>query len=336
MAGRGAAERAVIISAEHSGTAHETARREVFGVFLVKVVRSAIIGVVLGAGGGVVLIGLLGMLSGVAHLVDHADDLSYGLSAFPGGFVMFAYHIGIPVGAPVGAVLGVLIGVAIGRREPRSPGAADPRTRTRVRRLGALCAAIVLIAVAAILYRSVVVPIMERRRELASIRAQGDRIEREVARLGGRPFHEPGLSRMIDLDNTNVTDEDLIKLSELEEFRLVDRILLSHTRVTDRFVKTLKRGEFSLQSLDLSGTQVTDESLAHLVRIGLPLNWFSFAGTRVTDAGLALIPDGTRIDLADFRGSRVTEAGVRKLFERTRVTNRIEYGDPGAPKQLSR
>jgi hypothetical protein len=122
----------------------------------------------------------------------------------------------------------------------------------------------------------------------------------------------------------------------MEEFQLVDRMLLSNTGVTDRFVKTLRRGKFSLISLDLSGTQVTNESLAHLVRIGLPSNWFSFARTRVTDAGLDLIPDGTRIDLAIFCGSGVTEDGVRKLFKRTRVTNRIEYGDPGAPKHLSR
>ena len=195
---------------------------------------------------------------------------------------------------------------------------------------------IVLIAGAAIVYRSVGVPILERRRELATIRARETRIEREVARLGGRPFYEPGLSRLVDLDNTNVTELDLIKLSEMEEFQLVDRMLLSNTGVTDRFVKTLRRGKFSLISLDLSGTQVTNESLAHLVRIGLPSNWFSFARTRVTDAGLDLIPDGTRIDLAIFCGSGVTEDGVRKLFKRTRVINRIEYGDPGAPKHLSR
>ena len=303
-----------------------------------KDILAAIVGGVLGAVGGVVLVGLLGMLAGVAHLVDHADDIPYGLSSLPGGFVMFAYHMGMPLGAPVGAVLGVLIGVVVGRLEPqaRSAKPVDPRIRTRILWLGAAFVAILLFAGAAILYRSVVVPIVERRRGLATIRARGDRIEREVVRLGGRAFYEPGLSRLVDLDNTNVTDEDLIRLSDMEEFGVVDRILLSHTRVTDRFVKKLKRGEFTLQSLDLSGTEVTDESFAHLVQIGLPINWFSFAGTRVTDAALDLIPDGTRIEIADFRGSGVTEAGVRKLFGRTRVANRIEYGEPGNPRQLPR
>ena len=141
---------------------------------------------------------------------------------------------------------------------------------------------------------------------------------------------------MIDLNNTNVTDKDMSKLSQMEGFRLVDSISLSHTRVTDKFVKTLRPGKFFLQSLDLSGTQVTDESLAHLVRIGLPLNWFSFAETRATDAGLDLIPDGTQINIAIFSGSGVTEAGVKKLFERIRVHDRIEYGDPAAPQKLSR
>jgi hypothetical protein len=305
-------------------------------VFQLKAIRGAIFGVVLGALGGVLLVGLLGVLSGITHLVDHADDLPYGFSALPAAFVLYALHIGIPLGAPVGAVLGGFIGITVGGQAHRSRNVADPRTRVLRWRLGALSSAIVLIAGAAIVYRSVVVPILERRRELATIRAQGDRIEREVARLGGRPFYEPGLSRSVDLDNTNVTDLDLIKLSEMEEFQLVDRMLLSNTGVTDRFVKTLRRGKFSLISLDLSGTQVTNESLAHLVRIGLPSNWFSFARTRVTDAGLDLIPDGTRIDLAIFCGSGVTEDGVRKLFKRTRVTNRIEYGDPGAPKHLSR
>ncbi len=294
------------------------------------------LGALLGALGGVLLIGLLGMLSGVPHLVDHADDLAYGLSALPAGFVLFAFHIGIPLGAPVGAVLGALIGVAIWIRGPRIPHAVAPRTGARGSNWGALFAAVAVIAVAAIGYRSVVVPILERRAELATMRGQGDLIEREVARLGGRPSSAPSLDRLVDLSNTNVTDLDMIKLSEMEGFRLVDAILLSHTRVTDKFVQTLRPGKFFLQSLDLSGTRVTDESLAHLVRIGLPLNWFSFAETRVTDAGLALIPDGTRIGIAKFSGSGVTEAGVRNLFKRIRVHDRIEYGDPGAPKTLSR
>ncbi len=286
--------------------------------------------------GGVLLIGLLGMLSGVLHLVDHADNLAYGLSALPAGFVLYAFHIGIPLGAPVGAALGALMGIAVGIRGPSLPAAAAPRTRTRAWWPAVLFAAVAVIAVAAIGYKSIIVPILERRAELATMHAQGDLIEREVARLGGRPSSAPSLDRLVDLSNTNVTDLDMIKLSEMEGFRLVDSILLSHTRVTDTFVKTLRPGKFFLQSLDLSGTRVTDESLAHLVRIGLPLNWFSFAETRVTDAGLALIPDGTHIDIAIFSGSGVTEAGVRNLFKRIRVHDRIEYGDPGAPKTLSR
>lgn len=291
-------------------------------------ISRAVVGCVLGALCGVVLVGILGMLTGVRFIIEHADNLSYGLGSLPAGFFLFAFHIGIPVGAPIGAVLGAIIGVA--RRENQSlaqhPVDAPPGKP-------GLWMAAAFLVIAAILCVSVVVPIMMRRRELSAMRAQGDLVEQQVARLGGRPHYEPGLTRRIDLDGTNVTDDEMIALSRLEGFLFVDRLHLKDTKVTDRFVTTLKEGYFSLQVLDVSGTEVTDESLSHLGRIGLPLNWFSFARTNVSDAGLDHIKEsflGT--DWFDLCGTRVTEEGVKRLMGRVRTIRAVGYGDPQAPK----
>jgi hypothetical protein len=155
----------------------------------------ALVGGALGAVCGVVLVGILGMLSGVRFIIEHAEDLSYGLGSLPAGFVLFAFHIGIPVGAPIGAVLGTLVGIAKGKVRPHPQASVDARANLRSRRLGAQLAAAAFIVIATILCGTVVVPIMMRRRELEANRAEGDRIEQEVAILGGRPHYEPGLTR---------------------------------------------------------------------------------------------------------------------------------------------
>jgi hypothetical protein len=85
-------------------------------------VLSMIVGVGFGAVVGVLLIALLGALSGLPQIIRHADwDNNFPPVVFGAAMVLYGFHVGIPVGAPIGAIVGLIVGVAHASRPPAAP-----------------------------------------------------------------------------------------------------------------------------------------------------------------------------------------------------------------------
>jgi hypothetical protein len=99
-----------------------------------------------------------------------------------------------------------------------------------------------------------------------------------VPLFGHRAFYEV---RAVDLDETKVTDADLVHLTGLTK---LDLLRLSHTQITDAGLVHLT-GLSSLKTLSLSYTQVTDAGLVHLVGLK-ELKELVLVSTRVTDEGI--------------------------------------------------
>jgi hypothetical protein len=83
---------------------------------------SCMAGMAAGAVLGVLLIALLGALSGLPWIISHADwNNNFPPVVFGAAMVMYGYQIGISVGAPIGAVVGFIVGGALASRAPEAP-----------------------------------------------------------------------------------------------------------------------------------------------------------------------------------------------------------------------
>lgn len=83
------------------------------------------------------------------------------------------------------------------------------------------------------------------------------------------------------LVRTNMTDEDLSRLTRLKKLRTLS---LTETQITDAGLRHLGSLE-SLQDLSISGTQVTDAGLLHLTKL-TSLRSLEVSYTHITEKGL--------------------------------------------------
>lgn len=118
----------------------------------------------------------------------------------------------------------------------------------------------------------------------------------------------PALSR-IDLNGTNIADEDLRHLSTLRNLEFVD---LSHTQISDdglAYLANLDR----LVHVDLSGTEVTGAGFKYL--IDLPnLERVALMGHTISSAGLEYLGKMPQLECLDLRASDISDNGL-KHFE---------------------
>ena len=103
------------------------------------------------------------------------------------------------------------------------------------------------------------------------------------------------------------------RLEQVKEMFKLKWVGLENTDVTDADLVALK-GLPRLESLDLSFTTVGDDGLANLEKL-TELRWLYLAGTNVTDDGLVHLKTLHRLHELDLTGTRVTDAGMNSLQE---------------------
>ena len=137
---------------------------------------------------------------------------------------------------------------------------------------------------------------------------------------------------LLDLRNTNVTDDDLKYLKNLSNLAT---LVLSGTAITDEGMTHLVRLKYlealhltetavsdpglahlkklsNLAVLDLSETEVTDEGLQHLVGLA-KLRWLLLSGTEVTDRGLETLAAMKDLRRLTVENTGVTPEGIGQL-----------------------
>src|SRR5262245_41080946 len=107
-----------------------------------------------------------------------------------------------------------------------------------------------------------------------------------VAALGGRTTNDgAGAVTAVVLASTWVTDADL---DGLKQFPALERLDLSHTRISDQGLLRLKTLT-GIRELDLYYTE------------------------QVTDEGMAAIRDWTRLERVNLRGTKITDTTLQLL-----------------------
>ena len=118
------------------------------------------------------------------------------------------------------------------------------------------------------------------------------------------------LDRVIELDGTDTSDEDLAKVVLNEQ---IEELRLGETAITDAglmYLRHLPR----LQRLDLSLTQISDAGLASLAELNhLTTLWLG--GTQITDDGLLQLANLMSLENVYVTNTKVTPMGVRRLGE---------------------
>jgi len=139
-----------------------------------------------------------------------------------------------------------------------------------------------------------------------------------LEKRGGRVFRDETLPHrpitMIDLDETESTDEDLVNL---EVFSSIQSLSLDGTRISDAGLAHVSRLT-SLTELSIDNTSIGDAGLAHLA--GLKnLRKLSLDGTSITGAGLAHLKELSRLENLSMVGTKVDDAGAVILKGLTRL-----------------
>jgi hypothetical protein len=109
----------------------------------------------------------------------------------------------------------------------------------------------------------------------------------------------------IELEGTEITDSDLVRLTECKSLELLG---IERTAVTDAGLDHLKL--FShLRGVGLSGTAVTDAGLAYLSGL-TQLESIHLKRTKVTNVGLAHLRGLANLQILRLDGTAVTHKGV--------------------------
>jgi len=137
-----------------------------------------------------------------------------------------------------------------------------------------------------------------------------------VAGLGGRVERNgEGDIIAVHLRGTWVSDTELIELARLPK---LERLDLSHTRITDEGLLHLKPAR-QIQDLNLYyAEQVTDQGIA-AIREWKNLKHLNLRGTRVSDGGLAIAGGLTQLEALDIANTEFTDNGLDALVPLTRL-----------------
>ncbi|SIO66276.1 Leucine Rich repeat-containing protein [Singulisphaera sp. GP187] len=314
----------------------------------VQVIFQSLVGACAGMTAGVILIGILGALTGIPYILSHAGPKNDPVTMFLAHTVMYGLYMGLPAGAPIGGLIGLVAGGIRGLRSGTSTvrkiaihiddfdtaqAPAKSVISTKAPSSSRSCSFVVVIAMA-IPGAIILAWLINGWREGAKF----DRFSSEVTRLGGRAENADfeGWSNTVeainvDLSSTATDDDDLERLIRDKMFHRVHSLSLSGTRITDRGAAMLDACPW-FNHLDLSHTSVTDRGLASMSQCCA--HTLKLSGTRITDATLQLIEQQAErfpnrsIDLTD---TKVTEERVRELGKFQSMMS-ITYGSIKSPK----
>lgn len=133
-----------------------------------------------------------------------------------------------------------------------------------------------------------------------------------ITALGGRAeTNGKGDVTAVYLRGTFVSDTDLDRIAALPQLEKLD---LSHTRITDQGMQRLKDLR-NVRELNLLYAElVTDEGLA-AVKTWPRIERLNFRGTKVTDNTLALLAGKDTIRALDIGFAEVTDSGLQHLVK---------------------
>jgi Leucine-rich repeat (LRR) protein len=137
-----------------------------------------------------------------------------------------------------------------------------------------------------------------------------------IDELGGKVEHnQAGDITAVHLRGTWVTDAEMLDLARLPQLQRLD---LSHTRITDDgllYLKPLKQ----VQDLNLLyAEQITDQGMA-AVKEWKNLKRLNLRGTRIFDGTLAILSGLTQLESLDIAYTQVTDNGLDALVPLTHL-----------------
>jgi internalin A len=132
----------------------------------------------------------------------------------------------------------------------------------------------------------------------------------------------------LDLSHTRISDEGLLRLRAARNIRDLD--LLYAEQITDLGMNVIK-GWRNLKRLNLRGTRVADETLAIVGELR-QMEWLDIANTGVTDNGLENLAPLTNLKHLGMGRSRVSDAAAGII----RILSTLESIDLGGPRGTAR
>jgi internalin A len=135
-----------------------------------------------------------------------------------------------------------------------------------------------------------------------------------ISSLGGKSTADPaGNVTAVNLRGTWVTDVDLIELAKMPR---LERLDLSHTRISDEGMLYLRPAR-KITDLNLySAEQVTDQGMA-AIKDWTQLRRLNVRGTRISDGTLAIVSHLPQLESLDVANTPVTENGLDYLMTLT-------------------
>ena len=134
--------------------------------------------------------------------------------------------------------------------------------------------------------------------------------------LGGRIDRDAGGDIIaVHLRGAWVSDTELLDLARLPK---LERLDLSHTRITDEGLLHLKPAR-QIKDLNLYyAEQVTDQGIT-AIREWKHLKCLSLRGTRISDGSLAIVGGLTQLEALDIAGTQFTDNGLDALVPLTQL-----------------
>jgi Leucine-rich repeat (LRR) protein len=149
----------------------------------------------------------------------------------------------------------------------------------------------------------------------SSVLFAGESADR-VLSLGGQIDRDASGSVVaVNLRGSWVSDVDLINLSSLPH---LERLDLSHTRITDEGLLLLKTAP-AIRDLNLCyAEQITDQGMA-AIKDWKQLKRLNLRGTRISDGTLKIVSHLTQLEALDIANTPITDNGFDHLIELTRL-----------------
>jgi len=137
-----------------------------------------------------------------------------------------------------------------------------------------------------------------------------------ITRLGGKvERNAAGAVVAIDLGTTWVSDDEMLDLLALP---LLERLNLSHTRISDEGLLRLKPAA-QIQELNLLyAEQITDLGVS-AIKQWRRLKSLNVRGTRIADETLALVGALVQIESLDIADTNITDNGLDNLVSLTKL-----------------
>lgn len=168
---------------------------------------------------------------------------------------------------------------------------------------------------------------MNRRQFAALLAAQSlaaapDSAADAIRRLGGTVEAGPGGQPVaVSLSGTWVNDSELIELAAMPS---LERLDLSHTRISDEGLLLLRPAR-RIQSLNLLyAEQITDQGM-NAIKTWRELRHLNVRGTRIADGTLQVASGLTRLEALDVSATGITENGLDHLVALANL-KRLEIG----------